>query len=131
MANSEKNTRTKLTEYLELFMEDGILYCIYKDVELVDLAIAKKCVQDRLNFIGQETYPSFFDITRIKQSTKDARDYLANEGNDLVSASAILVGSPMLKMSANFFIMVNKPQNPTRLFTDRKSALEWLEKYKK
>lgn len=96
---------------------------------MVDLEYAQACVSERLAFIDGKAYPSLFDITRIKQSTKEARDFMANEGNDLVSASAILIGSPMLKMTANFYIMVNKPKNPTRMFTDRKSALEWLSQF--
>lgn len=129
MANFEKNPNIRSTEHLELFVEGGILHCIYKEVDMVDLEYAQACVSERLAFIGGKAYPSLFDITRIKQSTKEARDFMANEGNDLVSASAILIGSPMLKMTANFYIMVNKPKNPTRMFTDRKSALEWLSQF--
>ncbi|WP_299824365.1 hypothetical protein [uncultured Pontibacter sp.] len=127
--NSKKNPNSVSTTYLDLFVENGILYCIYKDIELVDLGIAKICVKDRLEFSAYKAYPILFDITRIKQSTKEARDYLANEGNDLVTASAILISSPMLKMAANFYIMVNKPKNPSRMFTDRESALEWLSQF--
>ncbi|PTX18254.1 hypothetical protein C8N40_10653 [Pontibacter mucosus] len=130
MANFEKSLNIRTTEHLELFVEDGILLCIYKDIAMVDLAYAQACVRERLEYVRDKTYPSLFDITRIKQSTKDARDFLANEGNELVSASAILISSPMLQMTANFYIMVNKPINPTRMFTDRKSALEWLARFK-
>jgi len=132
MANFEKDPdiESKNTAYLELFLEKKILYCGYKEIDLLDLETAKICVRERLEFAGGRSYPSLFDITRIKQSTKGARDYLAKEGNALVTASAILIGSPMLKMSANFYIMVNRPQNPTRMFTSKKSALEWLEQYK-
>ncbi|WP_276496632.1 hypothetical protein [Pontibacter litorisediminis] len=130
MANFEKDPNIRSTEHLYLFVEEGILHCVYKDVALVDLEIAKACVQERLAFIGRTVYPSLFDITRIKQSTKEARDFMANEGNEQVSASAILISSPMLKMTANFYIKVNKPRNPTRMFTDEPSALEWLSRYR-
>ncbi|WP_347159081.1 hypothetical protein [Pontibacter chitinilyticus] len=92
--------------------------------------MAKACVEERLVYIGKNSYPSLFDITRIKESTKEARDYMANEGNDLVLASAILVASPMLRMMANFFIMVNKPKNPTRMFTSKESAVAWLRPFR-
>lgn len=130
MANFEKSPNIRTTEHLELFVEDGILHCIYKEVDMVDLAYAQACVRERLEYVRGKAYPSLFDITRIKQSTKEARDFLANEGNELVSASAILISSPMLQMTANFYIMVNKPINPTRMFTDRKSAQEWLARFK-
>ncbi|WP_299989419.1 hypothetical protein [uncultured Pontibacter sp.] len=97
----------------------------------LDLAKARICVQDRLNYIGEQVYPSLFDITQVKHSTKEARDYLADEGNIGVSASAILVASPMVKMAANIYIHVNKPKNPTCMFTDKAEAVEWLEQFKK
>jgi hypothetical protein len=117
------------SQYLHMFMEEGILVCIIKKMDTLDLATTRICVQQRKEFIGGKSYPTIFDITQVRHSTKEARDFLANEGNELVSASAILVSSPMLRMMANFFIMVNKPQNPTRMFTDKKSALEWLRQF--
>ncbi|MBD1395539.1 hypothetical protein H9Q13_00035 [Pontibacter sp. JH31] len=96
----------------------------------MDLNIAEICVKDRLAYIGEYSYPSLFDITKIRQSTKRARDYMANEGNAGVTASAILVSSPMIKMAANFYIKVNKPKNPTRMFTNREEAVEWLQQFK-
>ncbi|MGV3640759.1 MAG: hypothetical protein ACO1NZ_09590, partial [Adhaeribacter sp.] len=107
------------TNYLTLVVEEGILHCYYKEMEMLDLTIAQTGVRDRLAYIKGKSYPSLFDITKVKQSTKEARDYMANEGNELVSASAILVTSPMLRMMANFFISVNKPKNPTRMFTEQ------------
>ncbi len=129
VAKTEKETKTVETDYLELFVKDDVLYCIYKDIEMLDYNIAQICVQDRLNFIGNRSYPSLFDITKVKHSSKEARDYMANEGNVGVMASAMLVGSPMLKMAANFYITVNKPKNPSRLFTDRQDAVRWLQQF--
>ncbi|MDX5417985.1 MAG: hypothetical protein LPK09_02130 [Hymenobacteraceae bacterium] len=132
MANFGKDYEadSKKTNYLELSLEKGILYCIYDEIEEMDIAIAEVCVRDRLAYVGNYTYPSLFDITKVKQSTKEARDYMANEGNAGVAASAILVSSPMVKMAANFYIKVNKPKNPTRMFTDRNEAVEWLKQFK-
>ncbi|MDO6388975.1 hypothetical protein Q4E40_02465 [Pontibacter sp. BT731] len=88
-------------------------------------------MQDRLKYIGEQVYPSLFDITRVKHSTKEARDYLADEGNAGVSASAILVSSPMVKMAANIYIHVNRPKNPTLMFTNQAEAVAWLEQFKR
>src|SRR5207253_895828 len=104
--------------------------CFFKTMDIMDMNVAKATVQDRMQFFENTAYPCLFDITQVKETTKDARDFMANEGNDLVLASAMVVNSPMLKMMANFYIMVNKPKNPTRLFTDRESALEWLAQFK-
>lgn len=123
-----KSNRARETKYAHLSLEDGILFFTYKptgDIE-VDLEVAKIGVQDRVAFCNGQAYPSLFDITPIKKFTKEARDYLANEGNDLVTASAILVNNALLRITVNFFIAVNKPKNPTRIFTDRNEAIHWL-----
>ncbi|MBF9255011.1 hypothetical protein I2I11_17045 [Pontibacter sp. 172403-2] len=133
MANLGESFKTKFkeTEHLKFLCQDGVMYCDLKEINMLDIVIAKTCVKDRLEFVAGESYPCVFDITKVKQSTKEARDYLANEGNELVSASAILVSSPVLRMMANFYIMVNKPLNPTRMFTNRDNATEWLSQFKR
>jgi hypothetical protein len=39
---------------------------------------------------------------------------------------ALLVGSPMSRAIGNFFIGLNKPLIPTRLFVSEPEALAWL-----
>jgi hypothetical protein len=46
-----------------------------------------------------------------------------------VSAVGFLVNNPLARMVANFFIGINKPPRPTKLFTDMESAVEWLSTY--
>ncbi|QNF35223.1 hypothetical protein HUW51_21805 [Adhaeribacter swui] len=113
-----------------MFVQDGIFQCYFKPMEVLDINVAHVTVRDRLNFLKKNSYPSLFDISEVKQTTKEARDFMANEGNELVLASAMIVSNPMLKMMANFYVMVNKPKNPTKLFTDVNSALEWLAQFK-
>lgn len=119
------------TKYSKVTINDGIAYCIFKKIEEVDIIMAHAIVADRVDFFDNISYPCLFDITNIKKTTKEARDYLAKEGNELVVASAIVVSSPMLKMMANFYVMVNKPQNPSRLFTNTDEAILWLNQFKK
>ena len=114
------------TPYVTMFIQDGIYEGTFRPLKLLDLDIAITTVQDRLAFFKTVAYPCLFDVTAVQRTTKEARDYMANEGNQLVLASAMVVSSPMLKMMANFYIMVNKPKNPTRLFTERESGIEWL-----
>lgn len=114
-----------------MFIADGILHFYYKDIENLDLEVAKRCVEDRMEFTEHQDYPCLIDAIAIKHFTKEARDYFAKEGNEGIIASAILSSSTVIKMMANFYVMVNKPVNPTRLFTDKDSALQWLSKFKK
>lgn len=120
----------KETPYTKMFIQDGILHFYYKEIENMDLEMAKACVKDRKEFTKYKSYPCLVDVVMLKSSTKEARDYFAVEGNEGITANAILVNSTAFKMMANFYIMVNKPKNPTRTFTDKASAIEWLNQFK-
>ena len=130
MKNFIEDMKSEDTEYANMHIEDDILYCNYKKIDVLDIDAVKVGVQDRVKFSENVSYPCLFDIRLMGKVTKEARDYLANEGNDLVTASALVVGSSVLKIIANFFITVNKPKNPTRMFTDKESAIKWLQKFK-
>lgn len=45
---------------------------------------------------------------------------------DLVTAVALVVATPLSRLMGNFFVAVNSPVAPTRLFDDEASALAWL-----
>lgn len=114
------------TPYLTLFIEDGILHVHYKEIEVLDLEIAKVCVKARMEYTEYKSYPCLIEAIRFNNFTKEARDYFAREGNEGIIANAIVTRSTVIKMMANFYIMVNKPVNPTRMFTDNGEALKWL-----
>ena len=75
------------------------------------------------------SYPVLANIKGVKSITKEAREYLAEEGTRLVKAGAIIIGSPLNKMLGNIFLTINNPKVPTKLFTDEKEAKEWLRQY--
>jgi len=58
---------------------------------------------------------------------REARRYFAGEETAKVeSAAALLIESPLSKAIGNFFMGLNKPIVPTRLFTSEAEALAWL-----
>ena len=117
------------TQYVDMKVIEGIFQMVYKPLDLLTIEKATTIVKDRVTFKDGISYPSLFDIREVNSTSKDARDYMANEGNDLVVASALLVNSSVTKMIGNFFISVSKPKNPTKLFTDERKSLEWLEAF--
>ncbi len=59
---------------------------------------------------------------------RPARIEFARRG-DLVSAVALVVGTPLSRMMGNFFLSVSRPMAPTRLFEDEASELAWLHRF--
>ena len=65
----------------------------------------------------------------VKTIDKEARAYMAKEGAVLVKAGALITDSVYTKMMGNIFLAINQPETPTKLFSDKISALKWLKKY--
>jgi hypothetical protein len=67
------------------------------------------------------------DITAVKSLPREVRTYFSQpEHVEVHRAVAMVVGSLMSRATGNFFIGLNKPIMPTRLFNDEAGALAWL-----
>ena len=116
-------------KFAKFWIDDHTVHFIYNDGVYVDFEAAQKIVQERLQIQKGKSYPVFCDMTGLVGSDKNARDYLANEGSKLVKAVAALVSNPMTRMMLNFYLKINKPKTPTRSFTKKADALEFLKTY--
>jgi hypothetical protein len=60
--------------------------------------------------------------------SREARAFAAQTKNDEKSiASAFIITSTANKLIGNFYINVNKPTIPTKIFSTEEKAIEWLE----
>ena len=48
---------------------------------------------------------------------------------DLLSAVALIVGTPLSRLVGNLFINMSRPPTPTRLFDNEASAVAWLKAF--
>jgi hypothetical protein len=117
-------------EYAEFWNENDVLFFIYKPGITMNLQAAKLVVADRISVQKNIPYPVFCDMRGIKDSDKPARDYLAKEGSTLVKAVAVLIESPVTKIMANFYLTISRPTVPTKMFTDKIQALDFLQTFK-
>lgn len=66
----------------------------------------------------------------IKSMDREARRFFAGpECAKAESAAALVIGSPITKAIGNFFLGLNKPIIPTRLFTNEADAIVWLKTF--
>ncbi len=76
---------------------------------------------------GDDIYPILVDIRKIRSISKEARDHFAMRDRPPgVSAIAMLVSSPLSRIIGNFFLGLNKPKVPTKMFTQMEAAEHWL-----
>lgn len=116
-------------EYASFELKDGILIGAFKK-EIVDLESSLKITADRMLVQKGEAYPIVSNIKNVKIVTKEARRYLASEDGCVgVTAAAVLIDSYLGSMIGNFFIKINKPLRPTRIFTNENEAKLWLKQF--
>lgn len=76
---------------------------------------------------GDVVYPILVDMRKIRSISKEARDHFAmRDRKPSVVAIAMLVSSPLSRIIGNFFLGLNLPAVPTRMFTDRARAEQWI-----
>ena len=117
--------------YVTWFGEDGIARTKVKEGSEITIADAKvnSIIVNKLS--EQEKYPMIVDTSGIKSMEKEARDYLAIQDRESrINAIAIIRKTHIGNMIANFFIGLNKPSVPVKLFRNEAEALKWCDKFK-
>lgn len=108
--------------------DDGIVRMKMKpDVFELDLADAQEVIRTVDAMCGGVRRPTLVDLRELRSMSRDCRKYFAGPETARVQvAVALLVVSPLARAIGNFFMGLNKPLIPTRLFTSEADALVWL-----
>lgn len=101
---------------------------LFADITTEKLAKENIDAQERIrNSMNKEKTRVIIDMSAVFEISKEARDYFANERTASIQrATALLIGSAVSRIIGNFFLGLNKPFTPTRLFTDPAEAIKWL-----
>jgi hypothetical protein len=96
------------------------------------LETAKENVKAGIKVAGGNKRPLLLDMSKISSMNKEARDYYAmgDKRDSSESAVALLISSPLSRVIGNFFMGLNKPVIPTKLFNDKELALAWLKTFR-
>ncbi|MBD3639018.1 MAG: hypothetical protein HUJ25_16810 [Crocinitomicaceae bacterium] len=125
-------------EYVELRCyytwvgDDGIVRTKVKngaEIELEDAIENSRVVN---GFQIAEKFPIIVDTGQIKSMSKEARDFFSLRNRESkVNSIAIIRNKVIGNMIANFFIGLNKPAVPVKLFSREQEAVEWCKQFKK
>lgn len=108
--------------------EDGIFRTLSLPDVNVTLEDFKAINRQHRRLCGGKKTPILNDIRGAKTMvSREARIFAASEeACEITSAAALLVGSPVSRVIGNFFLGINRPPYPTRLFTSEAEAIKWL-----
>lgn len=121
----------ELINTAKIWIEDGIVQVVFEPNSNVSLDSAKEIIAHRLKITEFQNYPLYVDIRGILFVDEKTRKHLSShEGTKCAIGAAIHVDNPISKFFGNLFITVNKPDKPTKLFTNKDRAIQWLKKIK-
>ena len=110
--------------------EDGILYSISKKgVAEPSLEDTKKLLEEFKEMVGGKKMCMLVDVTHAMESTREMRDYVAEEFPKYVKAIAMVSDSALGKMLANLFFTLKSQPYPTKMFNNEIEAKAWLKQY--
>jgi hypothetical protein len=124
MLNPENETRTVVFTFAD------IIIARFRAGAEVTVDDARANVALCLQKNAGRRRPLLVDLREVKSQTAEARAYLAGrEGIQVSQAVALLTGSPLSRVLGNFYLGLNKPSIPTRLFTSEEEARAWLRSF--
>jgi hypothetical protein len=114
----------------DIWIEDNIVYitlfCEHLTEQMVEAGI-----KQRLALTKDKSYPMFSDIRKIKSITREGRQRLTQKDAAYgTKAVAFLINSKVQEVLFTFFNILHKPPAPSKIFTNKAKALEWLQQYK-
>ena len=125
------DTAHNLTCYFTWMGEDGIARTKVKAGSEVKLEHAQENSVVVNSFYIDRKFPLLIDARGIKSISRDARNFFTTNGRQTNTlAFAIIIDSSVSKVVGNFFLGINKPALPTKLFLDELNAVKWLSKLK-
>ena len=107
---------------------DGILKIRGTEGVVITDAVARAALVEIAALTKGRSVPILADIRRIKSMSREGRKTFGGAGATY-TALALIAGSPVTQMIANFFIGINRTMSPQQMFTDEGKAIAWLQQH--
>jgi len=111
------------------FDEDGIVCSISKKAPALSFEETKALLEQFQKDMNGKKVCILIDVTHSSETTREVRDYVAQEFPKFVKAIAMVSDSALGKMLANLFFSLKSQPYPTKMFNDEKEAKDWLKQY--
>ncbi|HTA61857.1 MAG TPA: STAS/SEC14 domain-containing protein [Bacteroidia bacterium] len=109
---------------------DGIARTKVKPQAEVTLKESKENSEAVNGLYKNKKFPLLIDARQIKSITKEARDHFSIQNRSTnINSFAVIIESPLSRIIGNFFMGLNKPSVPAKLFNNEQDAIAWLKQY--
>ena len=105
---------------------NGILKAVLADYDEITLEDVKEQRKIAHELTGGKPHVVLAITGRRTSATKEAREYSSKNTPEGRIAEAILIKSLPVRLMGKFYININKPAVPTKMFDTEAEALVWL-----
>ena len=107
---------------------DGIAVVVWVPGVTAHLEDATACIEATEQVTGGRRCPLLVNMMNTGPQDRKTRAEWTRR-SDLLSAVALVVGTPLSRVVGNLFLRVSRPPFPVRLFDNEESALMWLKDF--
>ncbi len=120
----------EMPEYFIHSRSDGIVHVVFKEKVELDIPLQERMMAVYIKICGDTKRPFMFSAFNDVNITKEARDN-SKKLEDVYpgTATAVIASSLSYTLIANFYLKINKPRTPYKVFKDIPSAEFWLKKF--
>lgn len=119
-----------ITGYYTWMGNDGIARTSVKPNIDITLEMALENTAVVSSFYKDKKFPILIDSRNIKSMSYEARRHFSVRGRDTkTNAFGIVIGSSISRVLGNFYLGINKPAVPTKLFDNEADAINWLKQF--
>ncbi len=117
-----------ILEKIEVYLiEEGIIENYFTGEKMIEPADIVQLRETNLEISEAKPYTVLVEADDLTSFSKETRELLASkEFAGITLAKALVFKSLAQRIISNFYLQINKPHIKTRLFNDRKKAIEWL-----
>jgi len=106
---------------------EKILYTECFPNTIMTLEDGRESTRISAEMVNYQPLPLLCDLTNVVKMSQECRKHFSGaEHAKTFSKCALIVTNPISRMIGNFFLGLNKPLKPTRLFTNKEEGLKWL-----
>ncbi|MBA3682089.1 MAG: hypothetical protein H0W73_13170 [Bacteroidetes bacterium] len=109
---------------------DGIMYIRISSEKEESVELVKQMMEKLGEMVNYKKVPMLAKHEQFALPGKENRDYWATkEACPYLKADAFMINSIAMQLIANFYLKINKPVRPTKMFTDENEAIKWLKTF--
>tara|TARA_B100000809_G_scaffold140254_1_gene137806 strand:+ start:5336 stop:5722 length:387 start_codon:yes stop_codon:yes gene_type:complete len=109
--------------------EDGIVNTSILLNDSITLEQAKELLAAYLEITKGINTPHLFTVTKLSIMDTEVMDFIKNSANKHGKADAFVINSLPQRIIGNAYLKLQSQSIPTKLFSSKNKAIEWLKKY--